>query len=261
MCGVTGVWDRRGRLSSIALGRLGAAMTETLRHRGPDDSAVWRDAEAGLSLGHRRLSIIDLTPTGAQPMHSSCGRFVLSYNGEIYNAAELRPELEAAGRRFRGTSDTEVIVEGFAVWGVEPTLARLIGMFAMALWDRRERALHLVRDRLGIKPMYWTDQDGRIMFGSELKALRADPDWRRALDRAALAAYLRLGYLPAPHTIYRGVQKLAPGTILTVGCDRRARARAPSGPSRMSRARARPAASRLSEEERPTGSMRSWAMP
>jgi asparagine synthase (glutamine-hydrolysing) len=216
MCGVTGLWDRRGRLSSDALGRLGAAMTETLHHRGPDDGAVWSDAEAGLALGHRRLSIIDLTPTGAQPMHSSCGRFVLSYNGEIYNAAELRPELEAAGRRFRGTSDTEVIVEGFAIWGVEATLARLIGMFAMALWDRRERTLYLVRDRLGIKPMYWTDQDGRFLFGSELKSLRADPDWQPALDRAALAAYLRLGYLPAPYTIYRGVSKLAPGTILTV---------------------------------------------
>ena len=121
-------------------------------------------------------------------MVSSCGRFVISYNGEIYNAADLRPELETAGRRFRGHSDTEVIVEGAAVWGVEATVKRLIGMFAMALWDRRERVLYLVRDRLGIKPLYWADFNGRVLFGSELKALRAEPNWSPELDRGALAA-------------------------------------------------------------------------
>ena len=189
-------------------------MTDTLVHRGPDAGDIWLDPEAGLALGHRRLSIIDLSPAGAQPMVSSCGRFVISYNGEVYNADELRPELEAAGRRFRGHSDTEAIVEGAAVWGVEATVKRLIGMFAMALWDRRERALYLVRDRLGIKPLYWAEFDGRLLFGSELKALRADRSWAPELDRDALLSYLRFGYVPAPDTIYRGVHKLPPGTIL-----------------------------------------------
>ena len=171
---------------------------------------------AGFFLGHRRLSIVDLSPNGAQPMVSSCGRFVISYNGEIYNAAELRAPLEAAGRRFRGHCDTEAIVEGAAEWGVAATVERLIGMFAMALWDRRDRVLYLVRDRLGIKPLYWAERDGQIVFGSELKALRADRSWTPALDRDALASYLRFGYIPAPLTIYRDVRKLEPGTILAV---------------------------------------------
>ena len=139
MCGIAGLWERRGRTAPDALAAVAKAMTDALVHRGPDAGDVWLDPEAGLALGHRRLSIIDLSPAGAQPMVSSCGRFVISYNGEVYNADELRPELEAAGRRFRGHSDTEVIVEGAAVWGVEATVKRLIGMFAMALWDRRER--------------------------------------------------------------------------------------------------------------------------
>jgi asparagine synthase (glutamine-hydrolysing) len=153
-------------------------------------------------------------------MVSSCGRFVISYNGEIYNAGELRRDLEAAGRRFRGHSDTEVIVEGVAVWGVRGTVERLIGMFAMALWDRGERVLYLVRDRLGIKPVYWAEFNGRFMFGSELKALRAAPGWSPELDYDALIAYLRFGYVPAPLSIYQGVQKLAPGTILKISSDK-----------------------------------------
>lgn len=191
-------------------------MAETLRHRGPDADTVWCDAGAGLAFGHRRLSIIDLSPAGAQPMVSSCGRFVLAYNGEVYNATELRPELEAAGRRFHGHSDTEVIVEGAGVWGVEATVHRLIGMFAMALWDRRDRILYLIRDRLGIKPLYWTESAGRFLFGSELKALRADRDWSPVLHRDAVAAFMRLGYVPAPLSIYCGVNKLPPGSILTI---------------------------------------------
>ena len=216
MCGVAGVWDRRQKSTPGALAAVAEAMTETLRHRGPDEGAVFADPPAGFALGHRRLSIVELSPAGAQPMMSSCGRFVISYNGEIYNAVELRRELEAAGRRFRGHCDTEVIVEGAAVWGVEATICRLIGMFAIALWDRRERALYLIRDRLGIKPLYWANFDDRLLFGSELKALRADTSWTPALDRDSLAAYLRFAYVPAPRTIYRAVQKLPPGTILTV---------------------------------------------
>jgi asparagine synthase (glutamine-hydrolysing) len=215
VCGIAGLWDRRGRTAPDRLAATALAMTETLHHRGPDVGDLWLDRDALLALGHRRLSIVDLSEAGAQPMVSSCGRFVISYNGEVYNAGEIRPELEAAGRRFRGHCDTEVIVEAAAQWGVEAIMKRLIGMFAMALWDRRERVLYLVRDRLGIKPIYWAEIDGRIAFGSELKALRADAGWTPALNRDAVAAYLSFGYVPAPHTIYRGVSKLAPGMILT----------------------------------------------
>src|SRR6516164_9470452 len=216
MCGVAGIWDRRQKSAPTTLTALAEAMTETLRHRGPDEGAVFTDVSACFALGHRRLSIIELSPAGAQPMISSCGRLVISYNGEIYNSAELRRELNAAGRCFRGHCDTEVIVEAAAVWGVEPTIRRLIGMFAIALWDRRERVLYLIRDRLGIKPLYWANFEDRIIFGSELKALRAATGWTPALDRDSLAAYLRFAYVPAPHTIYRGVHKLPPGTILTM---------------------------------------------
>ncbi|MGC2414040.1 MAG: asparagine synthase (glutamine-hydrolyzing) [Stellaceae bacterium] len=216
MCGIAGLWERNGQTAPEVLASSVAAMTETLVHRGPDAGDLWIDREAGLALGHRRLSIVDLSPAGAQPMVSPCGRFVISYNGEVYNADELRPELVAAGIRFRGHSDTEAIVEGAALWGVEPTVRRLIGMFAMALWDRQDRVLYLVRDRLGIKPLYWADFGGRLMFGSELKALRAAPGWSPELNHDALAAFLRFGYVPGPHAIYRGVQKLPPGTILTI---------------------------------------------
>jgi len=211
MCGIAGLLARPG-------GDLAAharAMADVLRHRGPDAGDVWADEPAGIALGHRRLSIIELSAAGAQPMVSSCGRFVVSYNGEAYNADDLRPELERAGRKFRGHCDTEVIVEGAAVWGVEATVKRLIGMFAMALWDRQERTLYLVRDRLGIKPLYWTQTPaGVLLFGSELKALRAYPGFRAELDRDALTSYLRFAYVPGNRSIYRGVQLLAPGTIL-----------------------------------------------
>src|ERR1700681_1368616 len=183
MCGIAGVWDRQRQSAPDALAASVSAMTQTLVHRGPDAGDLWIDPEAGLAIGHRRLSIVDLSPAGAQPMVSSCGRFVVSYNGEVYNADELRPELECTGRKFRGHCDTEVIVEGAAVWGVEAIVKRLIGMFVMALWDRQERTLYLVRDRLGIKPLYWADAPGGLLlFGSELKALRADPGFRAELD-------------------------------------------------------------------------------
>ena len=152
-------------------------------------------------------------------MVSSCGRFVLSYNGEVYNAPELRAELEAAGRRFRGHSDTEVMVEGFAVWGVRPTIERLIGMFAFAAWDRSTHTLTLARDRLGIKPLYWGHANGSLVFASELKALKAVPGWQGEIDRNALSAFLRYGYVPTPMSIYRGIKKLAPGTLLECGED------------------------------------------
>ncbi|TFH46440.1 MAG: asparagine synthase (glutamine-hydrolyzing), partial [Lysobacterales bacterium] len=171
-------------------------------------------AAAGVALGHTRLAIIDLSPAGAQPMISSCGRFVLSYNGEVYNAPELRAELQAAGRPFRGHSDTEVMVEGFAVWGVRPTIERLIGMFAFAVWDCSTHTLTLARDRLGIKPLYWGRINGSLVFASELKAFKALPGWQGQIDRDALSAFLRCGYVPTPMSIYRGINKLAPGTLL-----------------------------------------------
>jgi asparagine synthase (glutamine-hydrolysing) len=215
MCGIAGIWDQRGRLSPDVLAREARRMADSMLHRGPDAGDVWCDAAASLALGHRRLSIIDLSPAGAQPMVSSCGRFVISFNGEAYNFAELRRELEAAGRPFRGHCDTEVILEGAAQWGVEAIVKRLIGMFAIALWDRRERMLYLVRDRIGIKPLYWAQLGGTLLFGSELKSLRAHQDWSPALNRDSVAAFLRLAYVPGPATIYRGVNQLPPGTILT----------------------------------------------
>ena len=219
MCGIAGLVDLERRSGSQELEALGRAMAATLNHRGPDAHGVWSDAEAGVALGHTRLSIVDLSPAGAQPMVSSCGACVITYNGEIYNAADLRPELEARGRRFRGHSDTEVLVEAIAEWGVKPTVERLIGMFAFALWDRRDRRLSLVRDRLGIKPLYFGRQNGRVVFASELKAFEVLPDWRPELNRDALAAYLRLAYVPSPHSIYRGIDKLAPGHIATIDAE------------------------------------------
>ena len=219
MCGIAGLLDLERRSGSQELEALGRAMAATLNHRGPDAHGVWSDAEAGVALGHTRLSIVDLSPAGAQPMVSSCGACVITYNGEIYNAADLRPELEARGRRFRGHSDTEVLVEAIAEWGVKPTVERLIGMFAFALWDRRDRTLSLVRDRLGIKPLYFGRQNGRVVFASELKAFEVLPDWRPELNRDALAAYLRLAYVPSPHSIYRGIDKLAPGHIATIDAE------------------------------------------
>ena len=214
MCGITGVWDRRGRRSPEELAATATLMANAIAYRGPDGCAAWTDREPGLALGHRRLAIIDLSPAGAQPMVSSSGRFVISYNGEVYNADELRRELAASGLNFRGHSDTEVILEAAAAWGVEAAVPRLIGMFAMALWDRSERTLYLVRDRLGIKPLYWAEFDGCFIFGSELKALRAEDSWSANLDLASLASYMRFGYVPTPRTIYTGVHKLEPGTIL-----------------------------------------------
>src|SRR3990172_12953377 len=214
MCGIAGLLDLKLRFGSDRLRSIASRMADSLSHRGPDDLGVWIDAEAGVALGQTRLAIIDLSPAGAQPMVSSCGRFVLSYNGEIYNAPELRAELQAAGRPFRGHSDTEVMVEGFAVWGVRPTIERLIGMFAFAVWDRSTHTLTLARDRLGIKPLYWGRANGRLVFASELKALKALPSWQGEIDRDALSAFLRYGYVPTPMSIYRGIKKLRPGTLL-----------------------------------------------
>jgi asparagine synthase (glutamine-hydrolysing) len=219
MCGIAGFLELQRRPGTQELEAIAGAMAATLSHRGPDASGVFVDADAGLGFGHTRLSIVDLSPAGAQPMISASGRYVITYNGEIYSAAEIRPELEALGHRFKGHSDTEVIVEAVDEWGVPATINRLIGMFALAIWDRKDRRLILARDRLGIKPLYFGRHNGRIVFASELKAFEALPGWKGELNEDALVSYLRLSYVPSPHSIYRGIDKLAPGHIATIGSE------------------------------------------
>ncbi len=188
------------------------AMADRLAHRGPDDHGTWMDASVGLALAHRRLAIVDVSPTGAQPMASASGRTVLAFNGEVYNHDELRRRLGSAVR-WRGRSDTEVLVEAIERWGLERALEASVGMFAFAVYDRERRELALARDRMGEKPCHYGWHGGTLVFGSELKALRAHPDYRERTDLEALAAYLRHGYVPAPHTIDVGTSKLAPGTV------------------------------------------------
>lgn len=213
MCGITGLLPSHGTPANPALV---ARMTDALVHRGPDADGVW--AEEGVALGHRRLSILDLSEAGAQPMLSACGRYVIAFNGEIYNHRDLRRDLGAAGAAplWRGHSDTETLLAGIAHWGLDETLRRSAGMFALALWDRSARHLSLARDRIGEKPLYWGWAGRALVFGSELKALRQHPDFPRDVCREALAEYLRFAYVPAPRSIHPGVFKLEPGCILTV---------------------------------------------
>jgi asparagine synthase (glutamine-hydrolysing) len=191
-------------------------MSDRLVHRGPDAGATWEDSAAGIALGHRRLSIIDLSPAGAQPMVSADGRWVIAFNGEIYNFRDLRGDLEGRGAKFRGHSDTEVLLAAVSEWGLEDALQRSNGMFAFALWDRQGRELHVARDRAGEKPLYYGRAGGAWVFGSELKALRQFPGFAPPIDRGALALFLRHGYIPAPWSIYQGVRKVRPGTVVTL---------------------------------------------
>ncbi|HEY9721587.1 MAG TPA: asparagine synthase (glutamine-hydrolyzing) [Oscillatoriaceae cyanobacterium] len=203
------------------------AMTQAILHRGPDAGGAWVDREAGVALGHRRLSIVDLSPTGAQPMHSRSERYVIVFNGEIYNFPELRRELEGLGYAFRGTSDTEIMLAAFEQWGVPDSLKRFVGMFAFALWDRAERTLTLARDRLGEKPLYYGWVGNTFLFGSEIKGLRAHPAWNARIDRGALALLLRHNYIPGPYSIYEGVHKLPPASYLTLSSGEPGRLPAP----------------------------------
>jgi asparagine synthase (glutamine-hydrolysing) len=216
MCGIAGFLDTGCRSGNRSLQDIVLGMTNRLRHRGPDDVGTWTDAEMGIALGHRRLSILDLSPEGRQPMRSACGRYVISFNGEIYNFRALRAELESFGYTFRGRSDTEVMLSCISHWGIWSALKRFNGMFAFALWDRQERRLHLVRDRMGEKPLYYGWSGRTFVFGSELKALRAHPDFDRAIDREALRQYVVNNYVPAPRSIYRGISKLLPASLLTL---------------------------------------------
>lgn len=192
-------------------------MTNALAHRGPDDAGHWIDREVGVALGHRRLAILDLSPAGQQPMHSACGRYVIVFNGEIYNYQALRDELKPHRISWRGRSDTEVLLASIVEFGIDGALKRCVGMFAFALWDRQERVLTLARDRIGEKPLYYGWQKGIFLFGSELKAMRAHPAFRSEIDRDAITLFLRYNYVPAPHSIYKGIYKLSPGTFVQVG--------------------------------------------
>jgi len=215
MCGIAGFislehFNKDDLITNVS------RMSLTLKSRGPDDSGVWVDEEAGIALGHRRLSIIDTSSGGHQPMKSLCGRYVISYNGEIYNFESLRQKLENIGHVFRSHSDTEVMLAAITEWGIANAVKCFIGMFAFALWDRKEGVLSLVRDRLGIKPLYYCDTGETIIFASELKALEVFPSFRKEIDRNVLTLMLRYNYIPAPHSIYENVYKLLPATIASL---------------------------------------------
>lgn len=220
MCGISGFLYLSGTLPNAdEAGAILERMTRVLAHRGPDGEGLWLDAEAGIALGHRRLAIRDCSMAGAQPMRSHDGRYMIAYNGEIYNAEELRREVEAVAAQpvpWRGRSDTEVFLEACAVLGVRRALELSIGMFAFALWDARERVLTLGRDRFGVKPLYWALLGDLFLFGSELKALHQYPDFHPDIDRNMLAAFFRRGYLPPPLTLFSGVHQLRPGHLLRV---------------------------------------------
>lgn len=214
MCGITGIWDpwcRPNELEHIA-----SSMANALTHRGPDDGGVWTSADSGLSMAHRRLAVLDLSPEGRQPMRSVCGRYVLVYNGEIYNYRVIAQELEDAGAvtSWRGHSDTEVALAAISHWGLTGAVQRFVGMFALALWDEADKALYLVRDRIGEKPLYYGVVGRAFVFASELKALRQHPAWQENIDRTSLALLLKYSYVPAPRSIYADIYKMVPGSIL-----------------------------------------------
>jgi asparagine synthase (glutamine-hydrolysing) len=215
MCGIAGLMVSRST-DARSLHEVVEAMSDRLVHRGPDDAGIWADPDAGVAFGFRRLSIIDLSDAGHQPMRSASGRFTIVFNGEVYNYVEIREELRRGQVHFRGHSDTEVILAAFERWGVKEAVHRFVGMFAIAVWDADARSLSLIRDRLGIKPLYYSHHNGRLVFASELKAFMAVPQFDREIDPAALAAFLRYLYVPAPQTIFRTARKLLPGHILTV---------------------------------------------
>ena len=218
MCGLTGFISVRAQNESELRAQV-CRMTDQLIHRGPDDSGAWVDEKVGIALGSRRLAIVDLSPAGHQPMLSACGRYVIAYNGEVYNFGDLRQELKPKGHRFRGHSDTEVMLAAILEWGLEAAVKKFVGMFAFALWDRHERTLHLVRDRLGIKPLYYGWAAKTFLFGSELKALQVHSDFAPEINRDALALYIRYNYIPQPYSVYYGICKLPPGCILTLKSD------------------------------------------
>jgi asparagine synthase (glutamine-hydrolysing) len=219
MCGITGYWNLSADEHVESMRARITPMTNVMFARGPDSGGIWVSPGTGLALGHRRLAIRDLSPTGHQPMSTENGRFVIVYNGEIYDAAPLRDELQSQGVRFRGTSDTEILLYGCAMLGVEATISRLSGMFAFALWDKQEGKLTLARDRLGIKPLYWGKFNQLFLFGSDLRALALHGGWAKEVNRDAVAALMDVCCIPAPLSIYRGIYKLLPGHLLEINRD------------------------------------------
>ena len=215
MCGITGFWDISRQINNDNLPIIIQQMSNSLIHRGPDDGGSWVDGEVGIALGHRRLSIVDLSPEGHQPMISANGRYVIVFNGEIYNFPELRKQLQSLEYSFRGHSDTEIMLASFCEWGVLEATKQFNGMFAFAVWDRQERVLHLGRDRIGEKPLYYGWCGHTLIFASELKAFKVHPDFHPEINRDALALFLRFSYIPAPYSIYQGIYKLPPATLLS----------------------------------------------
>lgn len=223
MCGIAGLMKPSAQCS-LDIQNISLRMARRLAHRGPDDEGVWIDQSCGVGLSHMRLSILDLSAAGHQPMTSFCGRYVIVFNGEIYNHLELRKALDADmlsqnGFRWRGQSDTETLLSAISAWGFEQAMSKTVGMFAFALWDRDEKSIRLARDRLGEKPLYYGLQDGALIFASELKALHAYPGFQSEIDRDALAMFLRRNTVPAPYSIYRGIYKLPPGTWIKLKQD------------------------------------------
>ena len=215
MCGIAGLYIARNADASVLSGI--GPMTEALRRRGPDGSGLWSDDR--IAFGHRRLSVIDLSPAGAQPMASASGRFILTYNGELYNTEELQAELAARGVTFRGTSDTEALVNAIELWGIDRTLEKINGIFAFGCWDREEKRLFLARDRFGVKPLFWSRIGGAVAFGSELRALALVPGFERVLDPKAIGSLLQYNYIRSPLSIYKTARSLPAGCVATVEAD------------------------------------------
>lgn len=221
MCGFSGFFAPHSCDSRY--NQILGAMALAIRHRGPDGSGIWYEAQSGIGLAHARLAVVDVSPVGHQPMQSSCDRYIIVFNGEIYNHLELRQELESRSQApaWRGHSDTETLLACFAVWGVEKTIRATLGMFALALWDKQQQVLTLARDRLGEKPLYWGWCNRTLLFGSELKALKAHPAFNAQIDRNALALLLRHNYIPSPHSIYEGIHKLPAGHFVQIAQGKR----------------------------------------
>lgn len=221
MCGIAGFYSSDSQFTEDELSHIAHKMGDSIAYRGPDDHKIWTDGPDGIGLSHRRLAIIDLSQAGAQPMTSACGQYVIAYNGEIYNTEEMRQDLSEFGLTYRGYSDTEVILESCAKFGIEATVNKMIGMFAFALWDKGTKSLTLVRDRLGIKPLYWGQFGTTFLFGSELKPLLAHPACQSDINHTAIASYLRHSYIPAPASIYQNIEKLRPGHLITFEKDQK----------------------------------------
>lgn len=221
MCGLTGFWDFSHKFNEEQLNAITIKMADQIWHRGPDGYGTWVNGNQGLAMAHRRLAIIDLTDAGKQPMHSGSGRFIITYNGEVYNAPKIQNELSKLGHKFIGHSDTEIILAAFEEWGIHTALVKFIGMFAIAVWDKKLEELFLIRDRLGVKPLYFGTIANTFFFGSQLKSFFVHPHWNGAIQSEALNKYIKLNYVPTPYSIFQDIYKLEPATILTINQQRK----------------------------------------